>query len=83
MMADGDFDDKIEEEVENNPEFSRAFEQLRRREENFLTHNDNMIEGNDISDSEDEATSIQEMLNRANTETHTLFKGVGSSVSNS
>ncbi len=69
MMADGDFDDKIEDEVEKDPIFDRTYEQLRRREENFLTHNENMIHGNDVSDSEDEATIMQEMLNRANNET--------------
>ncbi len=83
MMADGDFEDKIEDEVEKDPVFDRTYEQLRRREENFLTHNENLIHGNDVSDSEDEATIMQEMLNRANNETQTLFKGVNSSVSHS
>ena len=80
MMADGDFEDNKEVVEDKDPEFNRAIEQLRRREENFLTSNENLIVGNDYSDSEDEATVIQEMLNRANYETKTLFRGAASST---
>lgn len=80
MMADGDFEDNKEVVEDKDPEFNRAIEQLRRREENFLTSNENFIVGNDYSDSEDEATVIQEMLNRANYETKTLFRGAASST---
>jgi hypothetical protein len=78
MMADGDFEDNKEVVEDKDPEFNRAIEQLRRREENFLTSNESLILGNDYSDSEDEATVIQEMLCRSNYQTKTLFRGVES-----
>mmetsp|Transcript_30388 Transcript_30388/g.37409 ORF Transcript_30388/g.37409 Transcript_30388/m.37409 type:complete len:81 (+) Transcript_30388:199-441(+) len=80
-MGEADFEEP--DEVDENPEFTRAFEQLRRKEYFFLTMNEKNYEGNDESDSEDDNAKFNDMIKRANNETQTLFKGYSGSARDS
>ena len=73
MMGEADFEE--EDDALDNPEFTRAYEALRRKEHFFLSMNEKFFEGNDQSDSEDENQKFNDMLKRANNETKTLYKG--------
>jgi len=43
LMNDGDFDEKLEDDVDENPELNRAIEALSRKDLFFLTMSDKYI----------------------------------------
>ena len=76
MMGDADFDEPDDDE--DNPKFTSAIEDLRRKSDHFfLTMNEKFYQNNDQSESDDADGKFNDMMKRANNETQTLFKGYG------
>ena len=76
MMGDADFDEPDDDE--DNPKFTSAIEDLRRKSDHFfLTMNEKFYQNNDQSESDDADGKFNDMMKRANNETQTLFQGYG------
>ena len=77
MAQDGDF--VLEEEDEDeNKEFNRAFENLKKSADLFLTTNEMLFEVEEDTDSDNELTKISDMRYKAETQTKSQFKGAAS-----
>ena len=66
MAVEGDFVLE-EEDVDENKEFNRAFDGLKKSADLFLTTQEMLIENEEETDSEDELTKIADMRYRAET----------------
>ena len=77
MAIEGDFVLE-EEDVDENQEFNRACDGLKRDENLFLTMNETYFEDEEDTDSENELTKISDMRFKAETQTKSMFLGVAS-----
>ena len=83
MQVDGDFEIEDDEE-EVNKKFNQAYEHLRKKDDHFfLSYNENYIENEEETDSENEATKIQDMRYKAETQSKSIMQQVEGSVNES
>ena len=69
-----------EEDEDENKEFNRACEGLKRNPELFLTMNETYFEVEEDTDSDNEMTKISDMRYKAETQTKSQFKGAASNT---
>ena len=72
MQVDGDFEMEAEEE-NVNVSFNAAYETLRKKDDFFFTYNENFIEDEEETDSENEVTKIQDMRFKAETISKSMY----------
>lgn len=67
-----------EEDEDENKEFNKAHEGLKKSPHSFLTMNEMLIDCEEETDSENELTKISDMRYKAETQTKSQFKGAAS-----